>query len=900
MQFILLELIFDGSFNNILKFSHDSIIYHENLVKLKKLITFQNLYFIFFTELFINYPIIVINYFIELVFNSSQIGYFFCNSLLIVLSYLIVLKIFNTYLIKDTFSISYIILISYIINPYIYYFSLFRGEDLLIFILYIYILFFVFYFCKYTFYNFLHTLKNHFKFRTLSFLLLIFSIYLFWLRPSIILLLIISISLFYIFKKLLISTNLLQGLFIFIFFIFILFFLNNLSFFNESIFNFIFDQNQSFEGNIWKNNPLIPNFIENLLFIISNKRSVMFEQSLIYNSFIGLSRFENSEILSSKDFILSFPLIFFHSIFIFDFNYTINSNDPIFLIHFAYSFLVFVSLLLLIFEFKYLNVYRILFITIFIITNTITYYVTPVDGTFFRYMMPLNFFLSTYGLIKIFFIGKYFYLYFLKKINVGINKEFTRNIKLTFSETTTNSFLFILFSVLIFLREFLIFNDFHYDSNLIIYFVIMSLISFISVAFINPFTDTLTNYLKKKNNINQLSSNLLILYSLFFFIVFFILLFIEINLGSFYKIINYKNNFNFIILSFVIFSIPINTILSSYLITIRQSKFIFINQLIIPIIFYSYYLFFGLDNIFNVYILLTVSVFFNFLLLFLTCYKFGFKFHKFDLYDDFKSDFIYISKSLGKNLANNIYIPLIFFLSILVTANLNHNYVIFMAISIKLLSFFYTIIITLLSSSMFNFLDIRNNKINDKNIFTNLLILVIPFIGLIFISYPFLIFFIEPFVLLIFKDINSTLLLENIIFILFITPLLVFFGVNNKFFIFMNKQYLLFISNIISLVITVFIYIFLKNYYEINHFFIILLSIICFLFFSYIFLFNSIRYKLKSLFLFIIFNFALYLIYYFIFSNLFIVLFYSMIIFLLFISIKLNREITNESKFTFN
>ena len=164
MQFILLELIFDGSFNNILKFSHDSIIYHENLVKLKKLITFQNFYSIFFTELFINYPIIVINYFIELVFHSSQLGYFFCNSLLIVLSYLIVLKIFSTYLIKDTFSISYIILISYIINPYIYYFSLFRGEDLLIFILYIYILFFVFYFCKYTFYNFLLTLKNHFKF----------------------------------------------------------------------------------------------------------------------------------------------------------------------------------------------------------------------------------------------------------------------------------------------------------------------------------------------------------------------------------------------------------------------------------------------------------------------------------------------------------------------------------------------------------------------------------------------------------------------------------------------------------------------------------------------------------------------------------------------------------------
>ena len=225
----------------------------------------------------------------------------------------------------------------------------------------------------------------------------------------------------------------------------------------------------------------------------------MFEQSIIYNSFIGLSNLENSSILSMNDFFLSFPLIFFHSIFIFDFKYIIESNDPIFLLHFAYSFLVFVSLLLLIFELKYLNLFKFIFLIIFLISNTLTYYVTPVDGTFFRYMMPLNFFLSTYGLIKIYLIGKYFYLNFLKFIKIGISKEFTNNIKFTFSETATNSILFLLFSALIFFREFLIFNDFHYDSNLIIYFVVMSIISFLSVSFINPFTDSLTTFIKYKN-----------------------------------------------------------------------------------------------------------------------------------------------------------------------------------------------------------------------------------------------------------------------------------------------------------------------------------------------------------------------------------------------------------------
>lgn len=900
MQFLLLELIFDGSFGNILKFSHDSIIYHENLEKLKNIISHQKSFFIFFNEIFINYPILLTNYFIELIFYSSQFGYFLCNSLLIVFSYLIVIKIFNSFFIKDSLSISLIILFSFIINPYIYYFSLFRGEDLLIFILYIYILFFVFYFCKNSVHDFFLTYKKHSKFKLLSFLFVLFLFYLFWLRPSIILLLIISISLFFIFKKIFNNKNIFKGLIIlFIFFIF-LFFLNKISFLNESIFIFIFDQNLSSDKNIWVHNNLIPNFIENFLSIISNKRSIMFEQSIIYDSFIGLSRSENSNILSTYDFIKSFPLIFYHSIFIFDFSNIIKSNDPIFLIHFAYSFLVFVSLLLLIFEFKFLNSYKIVFLLIYLFTNTITYYVTPVDGTFFRYMMPLNFFLSCYGLIKIFLIGKHIYLYLLKKINIGINKRFTENIKDTFSETATNTMLFILFSLLIFFREFLIFNDFHYDSNLIIYFVIMSIISFISVVFINPFTDSLTNYIKHNINFDQLLSNLLYLFIFIFLFIFLLLLVIEFNLDVIYKIENYQNSFFFIILFFVIFSIPINTILSSYLIILRKSKFIFINQLIIPLVFYTYYFLFELNEIYVLFLLLSFSVFLNFLLLFFTCFKFGFKLKKFEIYIGFKNDFFNFCKSLGKNLINNIYIPLIFFLSILITANFNQEHVIFMAISIKLLSFFYTIIITLLSSSIFNFLNSRNVIINDENIFSNLLILIIPIIGMIFILYPFLIFFIEPFIMLIFKNLNSGLLLENIIFILFVTPLLVFFGMNNKLYIYMKKQYLLFVSNITSFLIIIIFYFVLLNFYEIDHFFILLFSIFCILLVSYIFLFKSIKYKFKSLSVFIVFSFSLYLIYYLIFSNLFFILFYFMVISLLFISFKLNREITNESKLTFN
>ena len=124
----------------------------------------------------------------------------------------------------------------------------------------------------------------------------------------------------------------------------------------------------------------------------------MFEQSTIYDSFIGVSKFENIEINDFYEFINSIPLIFFNSIFIFEFDHLINSSDPIFLIHFAYSFLAFISLILIIFEFKYLNQYKCIFLSIYILTNISIYYVTPVDGTFYRYMMPLNFLLSSYGL----------------------------------------------------------------------------------------------------------------------------------------------------------------------------------------------------------------------------------------------------------------------------------------------------------------------------------------------------------------------------------------------------------------------------------------------------------------------------------------------------------------------
>ena len=77
MQFLLLELVFDGTFNNIRKFSHDSIIYHENLLKLKQIIKLENFIFIFFSDLFISYPILFINYIVDFFLTPHRSDIFY-------------------------------------------------------------------------------------------------------------------------------------------------------------------------------------------------------------------------------------------------------------------------------------------------------------------------------------------------------------------------------------------------------------------------------------------------------------------------------------------------------------------------------------------------------------------------------------------------------------------------------------------------------------------------------------------------------------------------------------------------------------------------------------------------------------------------------------------------------
>ena len=213
------------------------------------------------------------------------------NSFLIVFSYIICIKIFSLYEFDTSNTLPFILLISFLINPYIYYFSLFRGEDLLIFSLYFYVIFFIFYFYKFSFKNLVNTLDKHHKFKLYFFLFLIFIIYLLWLRSSIILLLFLGVFLFQIFYTLK-NTKILYLSFFLVVLILFLFLIDYLSLRHEIFYNLFFDQNANLSTISWEKNIFIPDIIENFLRILSNKRSLMFKQSTIYDSFIGVSKFE--------------------------------------------------------------------------------------------------------------------------------------------------------------------------------------------------------------------------------------------------------------------------------------------------------------------------------------------------------------------------------------------------------------------------------------------------------------------------------------------------------------------------------------------------------------------------------------------------------------------------------
>ena len=119
IQFILLQFVFDGSFENILKFSHDSIIYNSNLNQIKLELLSQKNFSIFFINPYAQYPILLFNYIVEFLFFSSQLGYFIVNSFLIVFSYIICIKIFSLYEFDTSNTLPFILLISFLINPYI-------------------------------------------------------------------------------------------------------------------------------------------------------------------------------------------------------------------------------------------------------------------------------------------------------------------------------------------------------------------------------------------------------------------------------------------------------------------------------------------------------------------------------------------------------------------------------------------------------------------------------------------------------------------------------------------------------------------------------------------------------------------------------------------------------------
>ena len=863
-QLLIFNFFFNYDFQNILNFSNDALIYYEALLQINRIFIEKINFYIFFDYPYFNYPHLIFNFFIELIFGNNQIGYFIFNSIILVVIFSLLLRILNFFSIDVLDNCKLITSLVIILNPFIYLVSMIRGKDIIFSLIFLYIIYFIIYFNNYSKAQIYSVFKKHIKFKIYIFFFILSSIYLTILRPQISNILIISIIFFIFlifFSNIFFKKNFKFSLYENIILIFILILglvcyelildvvliSNDKIYYEDSLRDL---NNRSVHSLTWEYVKYIPDIIEKFTRIVADKRFQLYSIGLENNSYLGVSASESYKFTNIIEVTKALPLIIFHSIFNLDINilYKSNLNN---LVYFIYSFILIFSLSVFIINLNIDNLSYILFLSIYLISNFIIYFVTPIDGSFVRYKLALDLILISFGLNKLKFICNFFLVYILNFIqSFKNNKNLNLNIhKLSFfmKSFSLNSLLILVFSVLMIYREFLIFTNFLYDEKLIKYFIIMSFIGFMSSSLTAPIIDTLSRQTYKNKNIFiKLLINTLIGLLIFFFVLIFLLTFFEIYFFKFiYNLDNYEFEYLFFKIFFILFSIPINCILSSYLIYKNKSIFIHISQMIVPIFFILYFYLYSLIFINDVYLIISISVLLNTITLLILCIKNGLNISIKDLISFNFLEFIHIVKALLKNIINNFFIPFILLLSLIITSNFNQDHFVYYGFSIRFLNISHSIFVILFTSSLLSYLRDKSNLfLSEKNILLNILFLSLPLFFIILLFYPFIYLSIKPVLINFNLDVN--ILFENIVFIIFVIPILCIISLINKFYIYLKKESVLLFSNLISLIFSAFSLIILKiifiNFLS-NHFIILMYIFINVLVFSSFFLFESTKYK---------------------------------------------------------
>ena len=446
------------------------------------------------------------------------------------------------------------------------------------------------------------------------------------------------------------------------------------------------------------------------------------------------------------------------------------------------SYFIYLSFLI---NIKNLKSYELNLILFIIICCSILFYVNPNIGTHYRSRQPFTIILIILALKNWTYILINIYEKFAKN---NLNKITNKFIYSFLKISSLNSFLILIFALLIFFREVLFIKNIGLSNDLSVYLLSITFLSILSSSLNNPLNDKLVT--NKRNNNNLLSEKSIsqVVYS-FLLVILLIILFI-FNSSNLFKIfgIHFEIDFYFILaFSLMLISIPINVIFTSHLYLKNKSSITYLLQLIVPLTSFLFiYIYNDTLELSHIYISISIGIFVNSVFLIIASKINNFDFN---IFQDYSFHLIKINQ-----LSNLMQLFLSFFLVnsfILISIFYASNNII-NEIPIINLGFRFTLLFNALIASIFTSMImplILPNNILLKNLFFKIIIfcslLLLTLVTFIFISLE---NFINFFSSLQTIDLLTIKIISTIAVILKIIPLSVIVGLLFKYFIIIRKE----------------------------------------------------------------------------------------------------------------
>ena len=612
-------------------------------------------------------------------------------------------------------------------------------------------------------------------------------------------------------------------------------FLTTFNFINQDIITEFKDLNNN-------NLSYTPNYFQDLNNKIFALRNHFIQHSLLVGSTNLISADIHS--LNLTNIFIYIPKLMFEGVLTpYPFTLSGNSND-IFLILTNFEMIIlYILYSSLLINFKYLKNYEFILIIFAICACAFLLFINPNIGSHYRLRQPFIIILIILSFKNWIFIFEYIYQKYVQDIYNLSNKfiyKFLNNGLLNIS-------LILLFSFLIFFREIIFINYIGINIDISIYFLTITFLSIVANSLNIPLTDTLLT--ERKSDKKFITFEIINLFiNLIFFIFVFIVLFI-LSAPSIFKLfnINYHLNFYYILVfSFVLISIPVNALFSSYLFLLNKSRTIYSLQLIVPITSIITVYFFQYElSLKHIFLSISVGIFLNSLLLIIISKINNFNYIKFSQFSIKRLKFFYFSKlftiSFSLFLINSFIL-----ISILFTSFNSLDEIPLVNISFRFSLLINALISSIITSMFLPLISVNNNPnkiLFIKTSFFFILGFTILF-SIIFLSLDNLIHFLP-------NVIQNNLFSEKNISVIFsilkLIPLTVIIGLLFKYFILVKK------ANLFLIITSSYVFIYLLFLIFTNNLNIIfIINILNFIYTAYIIsliLFIKINFNFKIIFI---------------------------------------------------